>query len=84
MEEAHYLVYAMHPRSMKMYRTPKKNYWWKEMKNDIAEFISKCLTCQQVKAKHRHPAELLQSLPILEQKWEHVIMDFVVGLLKTQ
>ena len=54
------------------------------MKKDIAEYVPKCLTCQQVKAEHRHPASLLQSLTILEWKWEHITMDFVVGLPRTQ
>ena len=53
-----------HPGSTKMYQNLKKNYWWKGMKMDIAEYVSKCLTCQQVKAEHRHPVGLLQSLPI--------------------
>ena len=64
MEEAHSSAYAMHPRSTKMYHTLKEHYWWKGMKRDIAEFVSRCLTCQQVKAEHQKPAGLLQSLPI--------------------
>ena len=43
MEEAHYFTYAMHPRSTKMYRTIKKNYWWLGMKRDIAKFVSRYL-----------------------------------------
>ena len=54
------------------------------MKKDIADFVSKCLTCQQVKAEHKHPTGLLQSLPIPEWKWEHITMDFIVGLPRTQ
>ncbi|MGH2217489.1 integrase zinc binding domain-containing protein, partial [Enterococcus faecalis] len=54
------------------------------MKRDVAVFVSKCLTCQQVKAEHQRPASLLQLLPIAEWKWEHVTMDFVVGLPRTQ
>ena len=50
------------------------------MKNDVAEFVARCLTCQQVKIEHQRPAGSLQSLPILVWKWEHVTMDFVVGL----
>ena len=53
------------------------------MKKDIAGYVSRCLTYQQVKAEHQRPAGLLQPLPILEWKWEHVTMDFVVGLLVT-
>ena len=50
------------------------------MKRDIAKFVSKCLGCQQVKAEHRKPSGTLQPLPIPEWKWEHITMDFVVGL----
>ena len=80
MEEAHSSAYAMHPGSTKMYHTLKEHYWWKGIKRDIAEFISRCLTCQQVKAEHQKPVGLLQSLPIPQWKWERITMDFVVGL----
>ena len=52
MEETHCLTYAMHPGSTKMYQTIKENYWWFGIKRDIAEFVSKCLVCQQVKVRH--------------------------------
>ena len=52
MEEAHSFAYAMHPGSTKMYRTLKEHYWWNGMKKEIANFISRCLTCQQVKAEY--------------------------------
>ena len=52
MEEAHSSAYAMHPGSTKMYRTLKDHYWWRGMKREIAEFVSKCLTCQQIKIEH--------------------------------
>ena len=80
MEEAHSSTYAMHPGSTKMYHTLKEHYWWKGMKRDIAEFVSRCLTCQQVKAEHQKPVGLLQSLPIPQWKLERITMDFVVGL----
>ena len=54
------------------------------MKKDIAGYIFRCLTYQQVKAEHQRPTGLLQPLLILEWKWEHVTMDFVVGLPMTQ
>jgi hypothetical protein len=39
--------------------------------------------CQKVKAEHRHPSGLLQSLPIPEKKWELITMDFITGLPRT-
>ena len=58
-EEAHNSAYAMHPGSTKLYRTLKENYWWSGMKKNIAEFVARCLVCQQVKAEHQHPAGTL-------------------------
>ena len=54
------------------------------MKREIADYVSRCLTCQQVKAEHQRPTGLLQPLQIPEWKWEHITMDFVVGLPTTQ
>ena len=84
MEEAHCSAYAMHPGSTKMYRTIKENYWWLGMKRDVAEFVSRCLVCQQVKAEHQKPLGTLQLLSIPEWKWEHITMDIVVGLPRVQ
>ena len=44
--EAHKTKYTLHPGSTKMYKDLQKLFWWKSMKTDIEEFISKCLTCQ--------------------------------------
>ncbi|EOY26607.1 Uncharacterized protein TCM_028461 [Theobroma cacao] len=54
LEKAHSSAYALHHRSTKMYRTIKESYWWSGMKQDIAEFVAKCLTCQQIKAEHQN------------------------------
>ena len=53
------------------------------MKKDVAEFISKCLNCQKVKAEHQRPAGELQKIDIPEWKWDQITMDFVVGLPRT-
>jgi hypothetical protein len=37
-----------------------------------------------VKAEHQRPSGLLQSLKILEWKWEEIGMNFIVGLPRTQ
>ena len=84
MEEAHSSANAMHPSSTKMYKTLKEHYWWNGMKKEIASFVSRCLTCQQVKAEHQKPAGKIHLLPIPVWKWEKITMDFVTGLPRTQ
>ena len=53
------------------------------MKREVAEYVSKCLVCQQVKAERQKPSGLLQPLPIPKWKWEHTTMDFVFKLPST-
>ena len=79
MEEAHSSAYAMHPGSTKMYHTLREHYWWKGMKKEIADFVSRCLTCQQVKAEHQKPAGKIQPLPIPVWKWDKITMDLLPG-----
>ena len=54
------------------------------MKREVAEWVSKCYTCQRVKAEYQRPSGLLQPLEIPEWKWEHIAMDFIVGLPRTR
>ena len=68
LHEAHSSRYSIHPGSMKMYRDLKEYYWWPNMKIEIANWVSKCLTCQKVKAEHQRPIGLLQPLEIPEWK----------------
>ncbi|GKB47126.1 putative reverse transcriptase domain-containing protein, partial [Tanacetum coccineum] len=60
MDEAHKSKYSVHPGADKMYYDLRDMYWWPGMKNDIAEYVSKCLTCLKVKAQHQRPSGLLQ------------------------
>jgi len=53
------------------------------MKRDIAEYVTRCLTCQRVKTEHQKPGGLVQPLPIPVWKWEHITMDFVTGMPRT-
>ena len=75
--ESHNTIFTMHPRVNKMYQDMKQYYWWRGMKKDISEYVSKCLTCQQVKAKYQVPSGLLNPLPIPQWKWDNITMDFV-------
>ncbi|KAL8098310.1 hypothetical protein AgCh_031179 [Apium graveolens] len=80
LQEAHNSRFSIHPRSTKMYRDLKQNFWWPNMKREVAEWIAQCYTCQKVKVEHQRPSGLIQPLKIPEWKWENIAMDFIVGL----
>ncbi|GJU78191.1 reverse transcriptase domain-containing protein [Tanacetum coccineum] len=83
MDEAHKSKYSVHPGADKMYYDLRDRYWWPGMKKDIAEYVSKCLTCLKVKAEHQRPSGLLQQPEIPIWKWEGIAMDFVTKLPRT-
>ncbi|KAB2625910.1 S ribonuclease [Pyrus ussuriensis x Pyrus communis] len=84
LDEAHISAYAMHPGATKIYHTIRPFYYWPGMKREIAEYVSRCAVCQQVKAERKKPFGLLQPLPVPEWKWENITMDFVYKLPRTQ
>jgi hypothetical protein len=54
------------------------------MKNEIVEYLSKCLYFQHENDEHQHMSHLLQPLPIPEWKWEIISMDFITSFHKNQ
>ncbi|GJW63359.1 putative reverse transcriptase domain-containing protein [Tanacetum coccineum] len=68
MDEAHTSRYSVHSGTDKMYYDLRDLYWWPGMKRDIAEYVSRCLTCSKIKAEHQKPLGFLQQLEISEWK----------------
>ena len=67
-----------------MYRDLREVYQWNVMKRDIADFVSKCPNCQQVKVKHQKPGGMTQEIDIRTWKWEVINMYFITGLPRTR
>jgi hypothetical protein len=80
LDEAHMSKFSIHPGSTKMYQELKQNFWWSNMKVDIAKYVADCDTCHRTKASHLKSAGLLQPLSIPMWKWDDISMDFIVGL----
>jgi hypothetical protein len=68
LDEVHTARYSIHPGSTKMYNNLRQQFWWTRMKCEAAHYVSKCDTCQKVKADNMKPRELLQLLSIPEWK----------------
>ncbi|GJS44237.1 putative reverse transcriptase domain-containing protein [Tanacetum coccineum] len=83
MHESHKSKYSIHLGSDKMYQDLKKLYWWPNIKAEISTYVSKCLTCDKVKAEYQKPSGLLVQSEIPRWKWDNITMDFVTKLPKT-
>ena len=59
-------------------------FYWNGMRSDISKFVREGVICQQAKVDHVLPAGLLQPLPIPQQIWEDIAMDFIVQLPPSQ
>jgi hypothetical protein len=79
-DEAHLSKFSIHAGSTKMYQDLKENFWWSNLKVDIAKYVLECDTCHRMKAIHLKSAGVLQPLSIPTWKWDDISMDFIVGL----
>ena len=79
--EAQNSRYCIHPVATKMYRDLSEFYWSNGMKRDIADFVSKCPNCQQVKVEHQKQGGMTQEIDIPTWKWYVINMNFIKGYL---
>src|SRR4051812_22257252 len=66
MKEAHDTPLSIHPSGTKIYQDIRQQYWWSNMKQDIARYVDECDVFRRVKAEHQRPAGTLQPLSIPE------------------
>ncbi|GJP49343.1 hypothetical protein CLOM_g8566 [Closterium sp. NIES-68] len=83
LEEYHDVLYAGHFGSNKTLIGIAKNYYWPHMADDVHKFSTSCTTCQRMKRNKQKQAGLLQPLPVPEQPWQVVSLDFITGLPTT-
>ena len=50
------------------------------MSPDVRDFVLDCPICQVEKGSHLKPAGELQPLEVPSRKWDHISIDFVIGL----
>ena len=84
LNEAHKIPYSGHHGYQKMITMLREYYFCPNIENEVAEYIARCIECQEVKADHQNSSGLLQPLPILDWNWEIISLDFITGLPKNK
>ena len=78
--EVYCIPYSAHPGVQRTIGKVRRYFWWKGMAGDIREFGESYPICQLEKIDHTQKKGSLQSLAILEAKWQKVSVDFITDL----
>jgi hypothetical protein len=62
------------------YQCVKSMFVWPKMKQPVTAYVQSCEVCQQAKSEHVKLPGLLQPLPVPNQAWVVVSLDFIEGL----
>lgn len=80
LDEFHCSSIGGHAGIRRMYGCHLENFYWKDMKTNVVQFVSSCLTFQLTKTPTHRPYGLLQPLPILIGVWKDVSIILIIGL----
>ncbi|KAL4355503.1 hypothetical protein GQ457_06G006870 [Hibiscus cannabinus] len=83
LRDFHNLCLGGHAGILRSFRRLSTNFYWKGMWKDVQRFVSECQTCQRMKSEGLAPTGLLQPLPIPDQVFENISLDFITGLPKS-
>lgn len=82
--EMHDAPSAGHLGHFKTFERVAALFEWPKMQADVKAYCRSCPACMASKAGTQKPAGLLQPLPVPDQKWQSVAMDFIVRLPVTE
>jgi hypothetical protein len=66
------------------YQKVKALFAWPNLKEDVKDYVTKCQVCKKAKHENCRSPGLLQPLPVPNQAWHTVSMDFIEGLPKSK
>ena len=84
LKETHDAKWAGHPEEERTMALLSRSYYWPKMGEDVQAYMKFCLVCQLDKTEKKKMEGLLQPLPIPENPWQSVSMDFISGFPKAR
>ncbi len=69
-----------HSEILRTVKIIKRNYYWSSMRKTIDQYIQNCYVCQHSKTSRNKSNDLLQPLFIFEQRWQNIVMNFIINL----
>ena len=79
-QEYHDTMLAGHPGRAKTYDLLDRQYYWKDMRKQVDQYVRNCHSCQCSRTSRHATFGVVRPLPVPENTWEDISMDFVVGL----
>ena len=80
LQEIHNQSSILHSDFKWMIDLVQRFYYWSDHQATIQQYIWNCYVYQQSKASQDNTNDLLQSLLIFQQRWQDIIMNFIIEL----
>ena len=78
------MPYVGHPSFIRTLQIVNQFFYWTHMSADVHEFVLDYSVCQVEKGSYLKPGGQLQPIEVQVRKWDHVVIDFVVGMPKQE
>ncbi len=78
--EVHDQLSIDHSEIFRTVKIIKRNYYWFSMRKTIDQYIWNCYVYQRSKTSKDKLNDLLQSLSISKQRWQNIVMNFIINL----
>ena len=80
LRELHTVPYAGHPGYTRTVELAKTYFYWVGMSKDVRAYVEECPVCQIEKGDHTRSRGRLQNLQLPQDKWQEVMIDFILKL----